>query len=53
MSLQNRMRLEGGVRPRPWGQAGTVMLKDGQCAYWYNDGAELIMTRMSERPAAT
>ncbi|MGR6584899.1 hypothetical protein ACT89R_30295 (plasmid) [Rhodococcus qingshengii] len=52
MSLQNRMRLEGGVRPRPWGQAGTVMMTDGQWAYRYKDGAELIMMKMPERPDA-
>ena len=43
-----------GWSPAPdEGQAGTVMTKDGQWAYRYKDGAELIMMKMPERPAST
>ncbi|MFK4362356.1 hypothetical protein ABH939_005891 [Rhodococcus sp. 27YEA6] len=42
-----------GWSPAPdVGQAGTVMTKDGQWAYRYKDGAELIMMKMPERPAS-
>ncbi|WP_172403537.1 hypothetical protein [Rhodococcus qingshengii] len=35
------------------GQAGTVLTKDGQWAYRYKDGAELILMKMPDRPAST
>lgn len=35
------------------GQAGTVLTSDGQWAYRYKDGAELIMMKMPDRPAST
>ncbi|UJC82105.1 hypothetical protein D4768_30215 (plasmid) [Rhodococcus erythropolis] len=33
------------------GQAGTVALEDGQWAYRYKDGADLIIMKMPERDA--
>jgi len=43
-----------GWSPAPdEGQAGTVMTNDGQWAYRYKDGAELILMKMPERPATT
>lgn len=42
-----------GWSPAPdEGQAGTVRLENGQWAYRYKDGAELIMMKMPDRPAA-
>lgn len=41
-----------GWSPAPdEGQAGTVLTKDGQWAYRYKDGADLILMKMPERPA--
>ncbi|MFC1471205.1 hypothetical protein [Rhodococcus qingshengii] len=43
-----------GWSPAPnEGQPGTVLTKDGQWAYRYKDGADLIMMKMPERPAST
>ncbi|MEH6796686.1 MAG: hypothetical protein V7694_21385 [Rhodococcus sp. (in: high G+C Gram-positive bacteria)] len=43
-----------GWSPAPdEGQAGTVKMANGQWAYRYKDGADLIMMKMPERPAAT
>ncbi|MDN3461123.1 hypothetical protein [Rhodococcus sp. APC 3903] len=35
------------------GQAGTVMLENGQWAYRYKDGADLILMKMPDHPAST
>lgn len=41
-----------GWSPAPdEGQAGTVLTKDGQWAYRYKDGADLIIMKMAERDA--
>lgn len=41
-----------GRSPAPdEGQAGTVLTKDGQWAYRYKDGADLIIMKMPERDA--
>ncbi|MBT2270519.1 hypothetical protein [Rhodococcus qingshengii] len=42
-----------GWSPAPdEGQAGTALTSDGRWAYRFKDGAELIMMKMPERPAA-
>lgn len=41
-----------GWSPAPdEGQAGTVLTKDGQWAYRYKDGVDLIIMKMPERDA--
>ncbi|MBS2993376.1 hypothetical protein AC1659_29175 [Rhodococcus erythropolis] len=44
-------KVEGWSPAPDVGQAGTVLTKDGQWAYRYKDGADLILMKMPERPA--
>ncbi len=46
------MRSRAGALLRNKGQAGAVMLENGQWAYRYMEGAALILMKMPDCPAS-